>query len=216
MENNMSRVWGGILATLFSVVLPANAFDPAQTLTYQGYFKLPGKPAKFSIHNKDTKYKKWIRVGDRTGDYLLRDYQEQDLSLVFERDGELGVLQLSLQDDSRWDGLFFKGSNPLRKIESVNLRYREGLYFKEEETTPYSGFVVKAYPSGRPLYERSYKDGKKHGPTIEWFSSGQKKYEMYYEENKRTGIWSYWDAQGNLTAKREYENNKFKRDLPIE
>ncbi len=94
-------------------------------MTYLGHFKVPGKPANFSIHNKDTKFKKWIGVGDRAGSYILQDYKQQNLSLVFERDGELGVLQRSRPDYGNWDGLLFRESRPVKKIESVNLRYGE-------------------------------------------------------------------------------------------
>ena len=202
-----------ILSVLFSGT-HLQAFDPAESLEFRGRFKLRGV-SKFNIYNKETQSSKWIKIGQRTGDFTLKDYDEANGKLVFEKGGEEGILGLS---QSKATGPTLGGSaGGGRKIESTNLRFKNGLYYElGKEETPFSGQVTKQYPTGKSWYERGYKDGKKHGKTIEWFPNGQKKYEMFYDDNKRTGTWTYWDQNGKVTAKREYENNQFKRNLPLD
>lgn len=191
-----------------------SAFDPAENLQFRGMFKLRGQ-AKFNIYNKENQSSKWLKIGQRTGDYTLKNYDEANGSLVFENtDGEEGILGLA-QASASGSPVGGSGGGG-REIESTNLRFKNGLYYElGKEDLPFSGSVVKNYPTGKPWYKRGYKDGKKHGQTVEWFPNGQKKYEMQYEDNQRTGIWSYWDQNGKLTAKREYEKNQFKRNLPL-
>jgi hypothetical protein len=189
------------------------AFDPGESLEFRGRFELRGV-AKFNIYNKETQSSKWIKIGQRTGEFTLKDYDESNGKLIFERGGEEGILGLS-QSKSTGPKLGVSGGG--NKIESTNLRFKNGLYYElGKEDTPFTGQVTKEYPTGKSWYERGYKEGKKHGKTIEWFPNGQKKYEMFYDDNKRTGIWTYWDQNGKVTAKREYENNQFKRNLPLD
>ena len=101
-------------------------------------------------------------------------------------------------------------------ITATNLRFKNGLYYElGKDDSPFTGKATKNYPTGKPWYARSYKSGKKHGPTIEWFPNSQKKYEMFYSENQRTGIWTYWNQEGKVTAKRKYEKNQFVKNLPL-
>jgi hypothetical protein len=193
-----------------------SAFDPAENLQFKGMFKLRGN-AKFNIYNKENQSSKWLKIGQRTGDYTLKSYDEDGGNLIFENaDGEEGTLGLA-QAKAAGNPVGGIGGSKGPEIESTNLRFKNGLYYElGKEETPFSGSVVKDYPTGKPWYKRGYKDGKKHGETVEWFPNGQKKYEMYYDDNQRTGVWSYWDQNGKLTAKREYEKNQFKRNLPLE
>ena len=200
------------LISLLGFTGQVSGFDPGATLEFRGKFRLRGV-YKFNIHNKDNQSSKWLKVGQRTGDFTLKAYDESTGAITFEKDGEEGVLKLS-QSKATGPTLGTVGG---KKIESTNLRFKNGLYYElGKDDTPFSGQVTKSYPTGKPWYERGYKDGKKHGKTMEWFPNGQKKYEMFYDDNKRTGIWSYWDQNGKLTAKREYENNQFKRNLPLD
>ena len=186
--------------------------DPSESLEYKGMSKIPGKELLFSIHNKETSYKKWLKIGQRTGAYTLTDYLEKNDFLVFEKDGQSGVLELSKAKGAGLPGTLEEGL----EIDARKLRFQNGRYYEDGKDTPFTGRVTKSYPNGKPWYKRGYKEGKKHGPTIEWFPNGQKKYEMSYEDNRRTGIWTYWDQKGKMTAKREYENNQFKQNLPLE
>ena len=181
-------------------------------LEFKGLTKVPGEAYQFQIINKDTQFKKWLEVGQRTGDYKLTKYKKQDNAhtLYFE-DGEGQVATIELSE-SEYKGPTTNGS---REYESTQLRFRNGLYYVDGEEEPITGVVVKKYPNMKDWYRRGYKDGKKHGQTIEWFPDGEKKYEMFYEDNQRTGIWTYWDQNGKITTKREYENNQFKRNLPL-
>ena len=201
------------VVTVAFCAIPLQAFDPGESLEFRGRFKLRGV-SKFNIYNKETQSSKWITIGQRTGDFVLKDYDEENGKLVFEKGGEEGILGLS---QSKAKGPALGGPGGGRKIESTNLRFKNGLYYElGKEDSPFSGQVTKEYPTGKPWYERGYKEGKKHGKTIEWFPNGQKKYEMFYDDNQRTGIWTYWDQNGKVTAKREYENNQFKRNLPLD
>ena len=162
--------------------------------------------------NKETQYQKWLRVGQRTGDFTLKEYLPVEDHLVFEKDGESGVIELSKPEVGMLPNYRPDGG---KEIASKDLIFKEGLYYERGTDTPFTGRVGKKYPNGKLWYKRALKDGMKHGQTGEWFPNGQKKYEMFYRDNQRTGVWTYWDQRGKITAKREYENNQFKRNLPL-
>ena len=207
--------WLGTIAFLAgSLHLPAQYQQKLATeaLEFNGLYKLPGDAYKFRISNKETHYEKWLKVGQRTGEYKLSEFQKKkkSIALVFKKkDGQITTIELS---ESDYNGPSLKHE---KEYESTQLRFRDGLYYAVGEEQPITGIVTKKYPTGKQWYIRGYKDGKKHGTTTEWFPNGQKKYEMLYEDNKRTGIWTYWDQNGKVTSKREYENNQFKRNLPL-
>ena len=189
--------------------------NPGEHLELRGHYRLGGK-WKFNIFHKKNNSSKWLKVGQKTGDFTLRSYDESSKSLLIERDGSRGYLQLS---KSKGGGPVGGGGPPAaggKGISSTNLRFKNGLYYElGKDKTPFSGKATKKYPDGKPWYERNYSNGKKHGPTMEWFPNGQKKYVMYYSNNARTGVWTYWNDKGNVTAKRQYENNNFVKNLPL-
>ena len=93
-----------------------------------------------------------------------------------DQEGEISSIELS---NSRAEGL--PSSQFDQIFDSRDLRFRNGFYYILDSKTPVTGKVVKKYPGPKETrwYERSYKDGKKHGKTTEWFVNGQKKYEMF-------------------------------------
>jgi hypothetical protein len=203
----LSWIAGNIL-----VIQQLQGNSPTQSLEFKGFYKLPGEGFRFDVSNKETQYRKWLKVGQRTGDFKLSNYEKQDKThtLYFkDHKGEITTIELS---ESRYEGPSLSSEN---EYDSKELRFRNGLYYIMDSKTPATGKVVKKYPNDGLWYERGYKDGKKHGVTKEWFINDQQKYEMFYEDNKRTGTWTYWDQNGKVTAKREYENNQFKRNLPL-
>ena len=186
--------------------------SPAQSLEFKGFYKSPGEGFRFDVSNQETQFRKWLKLGQRTGDFKLSNYEKQDKThtLYFE-DLKGGITTIELSQ-SRYEG---PSLSPGNEYDSKELQVSNGLYYIMDSKTPVTGKVVKKYPNDKLWYERGYKEGKKHGVTKEWFPNGQKKYEMFYDDNKRTGIWTYWDQNGKVTSRREYENNQFKRNLPL-
>ena len=63
----------GVLA-IFSSALSAQS----NSLEFRGLTKVPGGDFKFRISNKDTNYQKWLKLGQRSGDYKLTKYEQQE------------------------------------------------------------------------------------------------------------------------------------------
>jgi len=87
-------------------------------------------------------------------------------------------------------------------IDSKSLVERDGIKYKVNEQTPYSGKVISYYENGKIREEGNYKDGKKDGKWIKdrWFNQ---------EINKDLKLIQYYD---NGSIKMEgYELNGEKR-----
>lgn len=211
----LKQVALAILLPASSVLAQGNAadFNPGDHLELRGKYRLGGV-WRFSLYNKDSMSSRWLQVGQRTANFKIKDYNAETGKLTIDMDGATGKLGLSKAKEPT--GTSSIASAGGASISATNLRFKNGLYYElGKEDSPFTGSATKKYPTGKPWYERSYKAGKKHGPTVEWFPNGQKKYEMFYTENQRTGVWTYWNQEGKITAKRQYEKNQFVKNLPL-
>ncbi|MBT5689864.1 MAG: hypothetical protein HOI65_01985 [Opitutae bacterium] len=189
-------------------------FNPEDELEMRGHYRLRGN-WKFNIYHKKNQTSKWLQIGQRSGDCILKSYNEKEKRLLIEKDGAMGGLSLNKIEAASGTAATTPASGG-NSITSTNLRFKNGLYYElGKEDTPFTGNATKKYPTGKPWYQRGYKDGKKHGATMEWFPNGQIKYKMLYTDNQRTGVWTYWNQEGKVTAKRQYEKNQFVKNLPL-
>ena len=201
------------LAYAFAQAENSSNFNPDEYLELRGKYRLGGV-WRFNLYNKDMQGSKWLQVGQRTGNFKIQSYDPESEKLTIDMDGATGVIGLAKAKEP--SGSSTVASVGGSSISATNLRFKNGLYYElGKEDSPFTGSATKKYPTGKPWYERSYKSGKKHGPTVEWFPNGQKKYEMFYTENQRTGVWTYWNQEGKITAKRQYEKNQFVKNLPL-
>jgi antitoxin component YwqK of YwqJK toxin-antitoxin module len=191
-----------------------STFNPGDELEMRGHYRLRGN-WKFNIYHKKNQTSKWLQIGQRSGDCILKAYNEKEKKLLIEKDGAMGGLSLN-KIEAASSSTVTTPSSGGNSISSTNLRFKNGLYYElGKENAPFTGSATKKYPTGKPWYQRGYKDGKKHGATMEWFPNGQIKYKMIYTDNQRTGVWTYWNQEGKVTAKRQYEKNQFIKNLPL-
>ena len=220
----LEKIWPSFkkpLVTLVGLVIfffslygeDTSTFPAGDHLELRGQYRLGGK-WRFHIYHKQNQTSKWLLIGQRTGECLLKAYDPNTDKLLIEMDGALGSIGMNKAKAATGPSSIpsVGGSS----ITATNLRFKNGLYYElGKDDSPFTGKATKNYPTGKSWYARSYKSGKKHGPTIEWFPNSQKKYEMFYSENQRTGIWTYWNQEGKVTAKRKYEKNQFVKNLPL-
>ena len=54
------------------------------------------------------------------------------------------------------------------------------------------------------VFERTWKNGKKHGLWREYYPNSKLKYEGFYKDNLPTGTWKFYTPQGELESTQEY------------
>ena len=73
---------------------------------------------------------------------------------------------------------------------------RNGVFYKVNSETAFTGKVVWKYPSGQKKEDFNYKDGERHGLSNEWFESGQMKSEETFNDGKLDGLKRIWFESG--------------------
>ena len=90
-------------------------------------------------------------------------------------------------------------------FESLELR-RDGLIYHDNK--PYSGWGKEIYDSGQASRLAYVKDGRRHGPIIEWYDSGQKSVEGTYKDGEPHGLVTVWHENGQKRLERTYKDGK--------
>ena len=117
-------------------------------------------------------------------------------------------------------------------VEKESLQVRKHLYYRVNESEPYSGWVKEKYDSGQANTLMLFKDGKRDGPIVTWHENGQKKYEgtskdgigigpatwwhengqtcreATFKEGKPDGPWTMWHENGQKQVEATYKNGK--------
>lgn len=99
------------------------------------------------------------------------------------------------------------------------------LGFKTQQPNVYkisqtSGFIINYYANEKGeidgiekgfdaktkklVFERTWKNGKKHGLWREYYPNSKLKYEGFYKDNLPTGTWKFYTPQGELESIQEY------------
>ena len=86
-------------------------------------------------------------------------------------------------------------------VDSSNLVKRGGLYYKKFTDVPFTGKL-----SGRR--QTTYKDGKKHGPFVQYRWNGQLSEKGTYKDGKLDGPWFMYFENGRVSMKRTYKDGK--------
>ena len=90
--------------------------------------------------------------------------------------------------------------------ETMNdLVVRDGIYYKKFSEVPFSGKIT-----GNT--QGSFRNGKKHGPYVQYHNNGQLWSKGDYKDGKAVGPWvGYWE-NGQISTKETYKDGK--RDGP--
>jgi antitoxin component YwqK of YwqJK toxin-antitoxin module len=82
-----------------------------------------------------------------------------------------------------------------------DLVYRDGIHYKKYTDVPFTGKVTGNY-------QGSFRNGRKHGPWVEYGKFVQLLSKGTYKNGKRDGPWiKYWD-NGQLSSKGTYKDGK--------
>ena len=58
-------------------------------------------------------------------------------------------------------------------------RRTDGLWYLADAEQPYTGMTERKHFDGTRINEISYRNGKQHGPTIDWWPEGKKSFEEH-------------------------------------
>ena len=87
-------------------------------------------------------------------------------------------------------------------VDSDDLVKRDGLYYEKFSTVPFTGKVSSK------LFQRSYKNGKRHGAEIHYWSSGQLLSTTNWKDDKKHGSSVKYYENGQLRFKSIYNDGK--------
>ena len=82
-----------------------------------------------------------------------------------------------------------------------DLVVREGIFYEKFTTVPFTGKVT-----GNT--QGSIRNGKEHGPWVEYWENGQLSSEGTYKDGKKDGPWVAYNVNGRLQSKRTYKDGK--------
>ena len=85
-------------------------------------------------------------------------------------------------------------------IGEDQMQVRDDLVFAPNQSDPFTGVVVKKYESGNKEWEKTYKDGIKHGIWVQWYETGQKESERRFKNGFPYGNWTSWHENGRLKS----------------
>ena len=90
----------------------------------------------------------------------------------------------------------------------TQIEERNGLFYKLNETEPFTGTYNGSYPSGKMASEENYKDGKREGLRTDWFENGQKKEESNWKDGIQDGLTTLWYDDGKKKEESHLKDGK--------
>ena len=78
---------------------------------------------------------------------------------------------------------------------------RDGIHYKKFTDVPFSGKIT-----GNT--QGSFRNGKKHGPWVEYYENGQLLSKGTYKDGKKEGPWVHYHDNGQLWKKGTYKYGK--------
>ena len=84
----------------------------------------------------------------------------------------------------------------LKRGEVGVKRGDDGLYYKADSTTVFTGEGLVYHPNGKKAAHGQIVDGKPTGTWSHWYANGQLEAEGNYSEGKRDGVWVQFDETG--------------------
>ncbi len=91
-------------------------------------------------------------------------------------------------------------------VDRAQLVLREGLVYKGDSGELFTGMAIEIWPNGQEKAESEYRDGKKHGRSVNWYVNGQKMAESLWRDGQREGKAIVWYNNGQKREEGEYRN----------
>ena len=152
--------------------------------------------ANFKDGKSDGTWTSWNENGTKSGEATF-DYGKQLSYKSWNKKGELG---------------FSKKETDYTPVGTANFaeieKRKDGLAYKREDESPYSGKAYEASFFGNKRKEGNFKNGLKDGLWIEWDESQRKISQIPYREGKLHGISVHWGTVNRELYRYNYENGE--------
>ena len=98
------------------------------------------------------------------------------------------------------------GLNALNRTE-IGLEQREdGLYYKTDAETAFTGDGMVYHPNKQKAQEGKIVNGKPTGPWKIWHANGRLHWEGSYKDGKKDGVWTRHDETGAKVAESAWKD----------
>lgn len=91
-------------------------------------------------------------------------------------------------------------------IPESDLKEQNGLYYRNDADTPFTGLAIVRFGDGQLRSETWYRSGKRDGSSTSWFDDGHVKNISEYREGQRHGEWITWSREHQVLIHHLYEN----------
>ena len=93
-------------------------------------------------------------------------------------------------------------------VDIMSLEERNGVYYRTNESEPFSGWAKNMFATGNLGGLMEYKDGKMDGLSTQYYFTGQKLSEDTYKRGKQDGPFTKWHSNGQRLAEGNYKDGK--------
>jgi antitoxin component YwqK of YwqJK toxin-antitoxin module len=159
-------------------------------------------------------YTGWHMNGQKMIEGTYKDNMEVGLWIEWHSNGqkasETTYKDGKVVSKKEWDEEVNKIEEAKQEINSSQLQKHNGLYYKIDSETPYTGCVVDKYSNGQKQAEITIKKGKKDGKSTTWYKNGQKRREAIYKDGMKDGKWIEWHENGQKALEMTYKEGKLK------
>jgi antitoxin component YwqK of YwqJK toxin-antitoxin module len=94
-----------------------------------------------------------------------------------------------------------------KEVDFSQISLRNGIAYKANQNTPFTGIVTKKLANEQIVLSGSYKDGKKNGEWLEYFDNGQLRLQEDYLAGNLDGLSVRYLNNGNLKHSKKYKKN---------
>lgn len=96
-----------------------------------------------------------------------------------------------------------------------SLEEQNGLFYKSNFNTPFTGSTESTYSDGGPYVSATFKEGKFHGIYTAWYFNGQKMGETHYRNGKKEGMATAWHENGRKASEVKFLNDERQGKLEV-
>ncbi len=96
----------------------------------------------------------------------------------------------------------FSTKQEIVPLEQINIR--NGIAYKVNSDTPFSGVMVEYYENGQINRKENCKDGKLNGEWVKYYENGQIESKGNCKDGKLDGEWVKYYENGQIESKGKY------------
>ena len=99
-------------------------------------------------------------------------------------------------------------STETEEVFEGSLLERQGLLYKVNTDTPFTGLSVSYYLNTQYLSKQYIEDGKKHGLFEVFYHNGQLEHRGNYKDGKKHGLFEEFYGNGQVKIRENYKDGK--------